>query len=211
MNKQILFELKLYIENNRTEDTIIREIGSRYDYRMPIKSMRTDMPQKSDELLKDTKQDEYLWLERFRKKTVFKADEKKYSSCRADEEELEEYINKAKTDDTFSTKLLRYIDRSGLKDAEIYKKAGIDRRHFSKIRCDKYYQPRKTTAISLCIALELTLEETEELLQLAGYSLSNSDIGDLVVKFYIERKIYDLTAVNEALDYFGQRLLGVVG
>ena len=46
---------------------------------------------------------------------------------------------------------------------------------------------------------------------MAGYSLSNSDTGDLVVKFCIERKIYDLIEVNEALDYFGQKLLGVVG
>ena len=91
-----------------------------------------------------------------------------------------------------------------------YKRAGIDRRHFSKIRCDRYYQPKKPTAIALCLALELNLEETMELLGMAGYSLSSSDTGDLVVKFCIERGIYDLIEVNTALNYFGQKLLGGV-
>jgi len=125
--------------------------------------------------------------------------------------ELDNYINNEKSEETFAVKLMHHIDKKGVADAEIYKKAGLDRRHFSKIRCDKYYRPKKTTVIALCIALELNLNETEKMLQLAGYSFSNSDISDLVVKFFIERKIYDLTAVNEALDYYGQKLLGVVG
>lgn len=138
-----------------------------------------------------------------------------YHECYSDsapmeqkEQDLEDYIRKQKSKETFSMKLLQYIDLTGLTDAEIYRRAGIDRRHFSKIRCDKEYRPKKTTVLALCLALKLDKNETEELLSLAGYSLSNGDTGDLVVKFCIERGIYDLMEVNEALDYFGQKVIG---
>jgi hypothetical protein len=54
----------------------------------------------------------------------------------------------------------------------------------------------------------LEIEQVEELLKLAGYSLSNSDTGDLIVKFCIEKRMYDLMDVNYALEYFGVRALG---
>ncbi|TAH65188.1 MAG: hypothetical protein EWM47_11450, partial [Anaerolineaceae bacterium] len=213
MEKQLLFELKLYIEKHKSED-IIKDTDYIYDNIMPMKSaVRMDKAYYEEALPKDKKPDDNTWLERFRKKSVPKVkerDEDIYSrNIISEEEELEDYINKEKSNETFTSKLLQYIDRSELSDADIYKKAGIDRRHFSKIRCDKHYQPKKATAIALCMALQLTIEETVDLLGMAGYSLSSSDTGDLVVKFCIERKIYDLIEVNEALDYFGQKLLGV--
>jgi hypothetical protein len=226
MNKQLLLELKKYIENNRIDDIIIREEDIKYDYIMPMtRFVRIDKAQSDkaqideaqiDEALsEDIKPDDHKWLEQFRKKPIPKVkelDDVSYSrSIISEEEELEDYIRKEKSGETFSTKLLQYIDISDLSDAKIYKRAGIDRRHFSKIRCDKYYKPKKATAIALCMALQLTIEETVELLKIAGYSLSNSDTGDLVVKFCIEKGIYNLIEVNEALDYFGQRLLGIVG
>ena len=131
--------------------------------------------------------------------------------CTPSEEELKDYIRKTKREETFSSRLLKYIDMMGLKDAEIYKRACIDRRHFSKIRCDKNYRPKKLTAVALCLALELDAAKTDDMLELAGYSLSNSDTGDLVIKFCIEKGIYNLIDVNEALDYFGQKGIGVVG
>jgi hypothetical protein len=133
---------------------------------------------------------------------------RKLSSKPRTKSEIEEYLRKTKTSDTFSTRLLKYIDQTGLADAEIYKRAGIDRRHFSKIRCDKEYRPKKSTVVSLCLALMLEIEQVEELLKLAGYSLSNSDTGDLIVKFCIEKRMYDLMDVNYALEYFGVRALG---
>lgn len=126
-------------------------------------------------------------------------------------EELKAFIRKKKSEDTFSTKLLKYIDRTGLTDSEIYKRAGIDRRHFSKIRCDKNYKPKKSTAIALCLALRLNIRESEELIGLSGYTLTYSDTGDLVVRFCIERGIYNLLEVNDALDYFGAKAIGVIG
>ncbi|HPU63035.1 MAG TPA: hypothetical protein PK304_02670 [Mobilitalea sp.] len=210
MDKRLLYELTLYIEENKAKDIFARESCEKYDYIMPMSTVKKDVQDNSDK--SENLRNDNLPLDLFRKKTAAKKEGKKEESHPALYEiELEKYINQEKSEDTFSTKLLNYIDRSGLTDAEIYKKAGIDRRHFSKIRCDKYYSPKKSTAIALCMALELNLEETQELLRLAGYSLSNSDTADLVVKFFIERNIYDLKAVNEALDYFGQKLLGGVG
>ncbi|MHB8128274.1 MAG: hypothetical protein ACYDEX_04710 [Mobilitalea sp.] len=127
------------------------------------------------------------------------------------ETDIEEYLRIAKTEETFSTMILKYIDQTGLADVEIYKRAGIDRRHFSKIRCNKEYRPKKATAVSLCLALKLELDKVEELLKLAGYSLSSSDTGDLIVKFCVEKGMFDLMDVNYVLEYFGVKALGVVG
>ncbi len=132
------------------------------------------------------------------------------SSYTPKEQDLEEYIKSQRSKETFSTRLLQFIDGTGLTDAEIYKRAGIDRRHFSKIRCDKEYRPKKTTVLALCLALQLDENETVELLSLAGYSLSKGDTGDLVISFCIERGIYDLMEVNEALVFFGQKTIGVL-
>lgn len=130
-----------------------------------------------------------------------------YSS--KEQDDIEDYIRRTKNNETFSTRLLKYIDESGMPDSEVYKKAGIDRRHFSKIRSNKDYQPRKQTVMALGLALKLKLCQMSEMLELAGFSLSSSDTGDLIIKFCIEKGKYDLMEVNEVLDYFGIKGLGV--
>jgi hypothetical protein len=114
--------------------------------------------------------------------------------------ELEDFIVKNQKP-TLNQILFSYIDEKGVSDSVIYKKAGLDRRHFSKIRSNPDYRPKKQTAIALALALELGMDDTEELLSAAGYSLSDSDKYDLVIRFCLERKIYDLHTVNEALDH----------
>ena len=108
---------------------------------------------------------------------------------------------------SFCENLFRIIDERDLKDSQIYKKADIDRRLFSKIRSDFDYHPSKSTAIRLCLALELDITETEMLLESAGYCLSLSDTSDLVVRYCIEHKTYDIISVNEAIDYFSGKLI----
>lgn len=114
----------------------------------------------------------------------------------------------AQKQDTFSQRLLSLIDEKGYTDAEVYHRANLDRRHFSKIRNDIYYTPKKATVLSLCIALRLNIDESEDLMNRAGYSFSSCSSFDLIIRYFIEHGEYDIFAVNEMLFHYGLPLLG---
>lgn len=107
-------------------------------------------------------------------------------------------------EETFSQRLLRMIDERDMTDSEAYTKAHVDRRHFSKIRKDVNYTPNKKTVLAFSIALELSLDETKDLLGAAGYALSRSSKTDIIVAYFLQNHIYDMFEINDVLYAYEQ-------
>ena len=122
------------------------------------------------------------------------------------ERSLEDLLKEV--DDTFSEALLRLIDTKGKTDPEVYKKANVDRKLFSKIRNNPAYKPSKATALAFAVALELNLDETRDFIGRAGYALSHSSKSDIIVEYFIQHGEFDIITINETLFAFEQPLLG---
>ncbi len=110
--------------------------------------------------------------------------------------------------ESFAEALLRMIDERGLADPEVYRRANIDRKLFSKIRNNPAYQPKKGTAIGLAVALRLDIDDTLDLIGRAGYTLSDASVGDLIVRYFIERDQWDVNDINIVLFKYDQPLIG---
>ena len=108
----------------------------------------------------------------------------------------------------FSETLLQLIDRTGKRDSEIYKKANVDRKLFSKIRNNIDYRPSKTTALAFAFALELDVDETKDFISRAGFALSHSSKFDVIVEYFLVNRNYNVFELNEVLFAFDQPLIG---
>ena len=112
-------------------------------------------------------------------------------------------------DKSFMELVFSFADQKGFTDVEVQKKANLDRKAFSKLKCGTTKNPSKSTALALAVALELNLDDTKDLLSRAGWALSPCSKQDLIVQYFIERKAYDIYEINLALFEHGEPLLGM--
>lgn len=110
---------------------------------------------------------------------------------------------------SFHDKLFELIGKSGMDNKDVWKRANLDRKHFSKIQCDEKYHPKKKTVMALCIALELDLEQAKDLLARADWAFSPSSKVDLIVQKAIIDKQYDIYQLNLLLFQYTNEILGV--
>lgn len=104
--------------------------------------------------------------------------------------------------------LFKLIDASGMDEVTVYKKANIDRKLFSHIRCNKDYKPKKKTAVALAIALELDMSTMSDLLSRAEIAFSPCNKFDIIISYFVEKGVYDVFEINAALFQYGQPMLG---
>ncbi len=121
-------------------------------------------------------------------------------------EEIERKLGEriAHMTDTFPQYLFYLIRRKGMKNSDVYKRAIVDKKVFSKIKNNPEYHPQKLTALRLCIGAMLDLDETKDLLARAGYALSPCDKTDIIFSYFIENRIYDMIEVDIQLEEHGQ-------
>ena len=111
------------------------------------------------------------------------------------------------SDDILQDNIRKIILSKQLDEVEVYKKADIDRKLFSKIRTQPDYHPNKNTLLKLCLAMNLDTDETENLLKSAGYSLSKSLRSDLILRYCFGHQIFDVITVNQILDHYGEKVI----
>jgi len=108
----------------------------------------------------------------------------------------------------FADTLFLFIQESGMTDVECYKRANVDKKTFSKIRCNEKYTPSKRTVLAFAIALRLSLEKTQELLATVGFTLGRGSIFDIILEYFITHEIYNIFEINETLFHYDQPILG---
>lgn len=175
-------ELKIYIKNNLIEDK-----PNKKSLFNKIKCLYMDECYEGD----------------------FKSVDSTFETSKLNEKEssnIKDFIDKHEQYNDFQTMLFKLIDDKHLKDSDVYNKVRIDRRLFSKIRSDKNYHPSKETIILLAIALELTENELDELLDSASYSLPKNNKYDLIIRFCFINRVFKLSDINELLYEYNCKL-----
>ena len=128
------------------------------------------------------------------------------AACGASMRSLDDVVKNIS--ETWSESLLRMITEKGYSDVEVYRRANVDRKLFSKIRSNKDYKPKKSTAVAFALALKLNLDETKDFIGRAGYAFSPSSKFDLIVEYFIENEVYEFMTINMALFEHNEPLLG---
>lgn len=105
--------------------------------------------------------------------------------------------------DTYSEYLMYLIQERHMENAEVWKRAIVDKKIFSKIKNNVNYHPNKLTALCLCVGAKLNLDESKDLLARAGYALSPCDKTDIIFSYFIENEIYDMIELDIQLEEHG--------
>ena len=115
-------------------------------------------------------------------------------------------LNDSEKEDDFVSRLIYYINKKGKTNPQVYNAAGMTPDCFSKILSGKTKVPTRISIISLAFALELNLDEAQDLLSRAGYYFPVPTIKEDVIFqccFEDEEGPYSVDEVNEALCHFG--------
>ena len=218
LGEKIYPELEAYIDHNYVYSARKMEYGNPYIY-----SAAPDEPGYKDHLNIIGELEERLRRNFVRNERMMKVDAESQETTEApaqdhvcdcvsdlwNDEEAEEEFNKklnerlAHKSDTFSEYLMYLIESKGMKNADVYNRACVDRRYFSKIKNNKDFHPEKIKALCLCVGARLNLDETKDLLARAGYAISPADLTDIVFTFFIEHKYYDVVEIAIKLEEHG--------
>lgn len=198
--------LDKYYEPTKDDIKIDKEMSSIFDQITRFRKKRTEQKVLREEVQYTNSKPEEI-PEEFDVSTMQKTKIKKgMSSTISVNRNIDNLMNQL--EETFSQRLLRMIDERGMTDSEAYTRAYVDRRHFSKIRKDVNYVPNKKTVLAFTIALELSLDESKDLLGSAGFALSRSSKTNIIVAYFLQNKIYDMFEINAVLDAYGQPVFG---
>ena len=216
LGEKIYPELEAYIDHNYVYSARKMEYGNPYIY-----SVATDEPGYKDHLNIIQELEGRLRRNSVRKERMLNANmeapempaEEDACDCVCDlwngevaaQEEFENKLNErlAHKSDTFSEYLMYLIESKGMKNADVYNRACVDRRYFSKIKNNKDFHPEKIKALCLCVGARLNLDETKDLLARAGYAISPADLTDIIFTFFIEHKYYDVVEIAIQLEEHG--------
>ncbi|MBR4857712.1 MAG: macro domain-containing protein [Clostridia bacterium] len=202
ISERIFCDVKCYIDDNYVEEHAEREIVEGvFDNYYPTSLSRDELRRRREIAIAERN---------FKKKEIETEDFIESELCCdcAPIISLDEMLNNM--DKGFADTLFYYIDQKGLTDVECYKRSNVDKKTFSKIKCNKDYKPSKKTAVSFAIGLDLNLEETNHLLKTAGFSLSKATMFDVIIEYFVSTGNYNnIFDVNEVLYKFDQVTLGV--
>ena len=109
---------------------------------------------------------------------------------------------------TFSKLVKDYMRVKNITTKDIYRNSLINRKLFSALNVNDYYIPSKETAIMYCFALNLNYNESLELLSSAGYTLYKYSNFDIIIKYFLEHRIYNIDKLNDTLYSYTKRCIG---
>ncbi|WP_026496704.1 macro domain-containing protein [Butyrivibrio sp. WCD3002] len=202
LSGKVYSDVQGYIDENYVKRSYHREYGSRGERNARLRE-RYDL-----DAIGSAEECEACFDEEPIEKLVESTPVMKLMAMEPDGKSLDELLDSPA--ESFQEKLFQLIDKSGLDDVSVYKKANITKKVFSDIKTKKNYKPSKKTAVAFAIALELSMDETTDLLQRAGIALSPSSKFDLIVGYYISHGIYDMMTINLTLFDNKQECLGVI-